>query len=47
MGKKVKIRKRELEVNEGLIRFISKLDEGGALVQLVSVPKGREGWIAI
>jgi hypothetical protein len=40
-------RKREMGVNEGMIRFVSKLNEEGGLVQLVGVVEGKEGWIAV
>jgi len=40
-------RKREMPLNEDMIRFVSKLNGEGGLIQLVGVAKGKEGWIAV
>jgi len=40
-------RKREMPLNEDMIRFVSKLNGEGGLVQLVGVVEGKEGWIAV
>lgn len=44
---KPKTRGRELPVNEGMIRTVSKLNGDGGLINLVAVTEGREGWIAV
>ena len=42
-----KTRGRELPVNEGMIRIVSRLNGEGVLINLVAVTEGREGWIAV
>ena len=44
---KPKTRGRELPVNDTMIRFVSRLNAEGGLINLVAVTEGREGWIAV